>query len=291
MVNEGENLLAAAPGRRGRRLWLWWALSVLLAAGLAGGGVFLFFSLAKGKSPASMPHLSFLTDRPTPVLARLQEVPLDEVESLVREPDIEAETAVYAVLSASQIPPDEMSGVEEIGAVVLEEAPEDTGEGREDWLLEIVTSEARLVTKRLAKENQDLRADLDEERRRVRKLSEALAHAQARLDDRESQRALDAGAISTHRRDVPVEASVLDVNPELGVVILSQGARQGVRYGLPLVVTRDQRKVATVRVVDVREHVSGAVVVETERREYPQAGDRAVLMRTAEPKGNKNYGN
>jgi hypothetical protein len=76
---------------------------------------------------------------------------------------------------------------------------------------------------------------------------------------------------------------LVDVNAELGLVILDQGARQGVRYGLPLTVLRDRRRVARIRVVDVRERIAGAAVEETARGDYPQTGDRAVLIRPEGP--------
>mgnify|MGYP006920738890 FL=1 len=75
----------------------------------------------------------------------------------------------------------------------------------------------------------------------------------------------------------------MDANPELGLVVLDQGARQGVRYGLTLTVLRDRRRVARLRVVDVRERVAGAAVEETARGDYPQTGDRAVLIRPDGP--------
>ena len=81
----------------------------------------------------------------------------------------------------------------------------------------------------------------------------------------------------------PVEARIADVNADLGLVILDQGARQGVRYGLPLTVMRDRRRVARIRVVDVRERVAGAAVEEAARGDYPQTGDRAVLIRPEGP--------
>ena len=83
--------------------------------------------------------------------------------------------------------------------------------------------------------------------------------------------------------DAPVEARIAGVDAELGLVILDQGARQGVRYGLALTVLRERRRVARIRVVDVRENIAGAAVEETARGEYPQTGDRAALMRPDGP--------
>ena len=108
-------------------------------------------------------------------------------------------------------------------------------DGQQDVLLDLVTSESRLVTARLVEEVAGLQRELDEQQRRIRKLSEALAEAQAALDVNEARRATAAGASAAPPADVPVEARIVDVNPELGLVVLNQGAQQGVRYGLPLV--------------------------------------------------------
>jgi len=146
-----------------------------------------------------------------------------------------------------------------------------------------VTSEARLGTARLAREAADLRRDLADRTGRIRKLSEALAEAQAALDVNEARRAQAAGPAEAAPADAPVEARIADVNADLGVVILDQGARQVVRYGLPLTVLRERRRVARLRVVDVRERIAGAAVEETARGDYPQTGDRAVLIRPEGP--------
>ena len=156
-------------------------------------------------------------------------------------------------------------------------------EGPHDELLELVTSESRLVTARLAQEIAGLRSDLEDRAGRIRKLSEALAEAQAALDVAEVRRAQAAGERPERSADAPVEARVVAVHPELGLVVLDQGARQGMRYGLALTVLRDRRRVARLRVVDVRERIAGAAVEETARGETPQTGDRAVLIRPDGP--------
>lgn len=156
-------------------------------------------------------------------------------------------------------------------------------DGPHDELLELVTSESRLVTTRLAREIADLRTDLDDRTARIRKLSEALAEAQAALDHQEVWRAQAAGEAAEPLPDAPLEARIVDAHPELGLVVIDQGARQGVRYGLPLTVLRDRRRVARIRIVDVRERVAGAAVEETARGDHPQTGDRAVLIRPTGP--------
>ena len=193
-------------------------------------------------------------------------------------PPVEAETAVNAVQSAS----DEVTNTLRGGGPAVAAAA-GAAEGPQDELLDLVTSESRLVTARLAQELAGLRSDLEASRQRIRKLSEALADAQAALDVAEARRAEAAGSAAETPADVPVEARVADVNADLGLVILDQGARQGVRYGLPLTVLRDRRRVARIRVVDVRERIAGAAVEETARGDYPQTGDRAVLIRPEGP--------
>ena len=199
---------------------------------------------------------------------------LEAETGLGPEVPLEAETTVNAGLSARV---EETKPIRTGGPATA--AVGGAADGQQDVLLDLVTSESRLVTARLVEEVAGLQRELDEQQRRIRKLSEALAEAQAALDVNEARRATAAGASAPPPADVPVEARIVDVNPELGLVVLNQGAQQGVRYGLPLTVLRDRRRVARIRVVDVREHIAGAMVEETVRGDYPQAGDRATLMR------------
>jgi hypothetical protein len=56
------------------------------------------------------------------------------------------------------------------------------------------------------------------------------------------------------------EASVVDFKPDLSLIVANIGSLQGVRTGMPFQVWRGDRQVASVRVVDVRDSVSGAIV-------------------------------
>lgn len=56
---------------------------------------------------------------------------------------------------------------------------------------------------------------------------------------------------------------VVDYKPDLALVVANVGARQGVKTGMPFQVWRGDRQVATARVVDVRDLISGAVVQNT----------------------------
>lgn len=209
---------------------------------------------------------------PASAPARLEEEPGTEPGI-----PVEAETAVKSVQSAL----DDAETIRTDGHAAA--AVGGAAGGHPDELLDLLTGEARLVTVRLAKEIAGLRGDLADRNRRIRKLSEALAEAQAALDVNEARRAQQAGSAAEMPPDAPVGARIADANPDLGLVVLDQGARQGVRYGLPLTVMRNRRRVARIRVVDVRESVAGAAVEETARGDYPQTGDRAVLIRPQGP--------
>ena len=240
-----------------------WAVPVVGAALAAGWFI--------GARPAA--ESGSLTTGPATAPARLE-----EGTGFDPETRIEAETAERSVQSARD---------EETNPIRVDEPdPRAVGgaaDGLNDELLDLVTSESRLVTARLAAENRRLRADLDDRAARIRKLSEALADAQAALDVNEARRAQAAGAAAEPPPDAPGEVRIAAVDADLGLVVLDRGARQGVRYGLALTVLRDRRRVARIRVVDVRENIAGAAVEETARGEYPQTGDRAALMRPDGP--------
>ena len=245
-----------------RRLRLLWAVPVVGAALAAGW----FFGARQAEK-------SSLTEGPATAPARLE-----EGTGPVPEPLVEAETTEASVQSAMDV---ETNTIRVDGHAAA--AVGGAADGQNDELLDLVTSESRLVTARLAKEIAGLRSDLEDRTGRIRKLSEALAEAQALLDANEARRAQAAGPAAETPADAPVEARIADVNADLGLVILDQGARQGVRYGLPLTVLRDRRRVVRIRVVDVRERIAGAAVEETARGDYPQTGDRAVLIRPEGP--------
>ncbi len=247
----------------GFRPWLrlLWAVPVAGAALAAG-----WFFGARAAQNGS------LTTGPASAPARLEEVRGNEPAPLV-----EAETAEASVQSALD---ESDNPIRTDGRAAA--AGGGAADGPNDRLLEMLAGESRLVTARLAAEIADLRADLEDRNRRIRKLSEALAEAQAALDTDEARRAEAAGAAEP-AAEAPVEARIVAADADLGLVVLDRGARQGVRYGLPLTVLRDRRRVARLRVVDVRETIAGAAVEETARGDYPQTGDRAVLIRPQGP--------
>ncbi|MEI6322292.1 MAG: hypothetical protein WCP60_04215 [bacterium] len=53
---------------------------------------------------------------------------------------------------------------------------------------------------------------------------------------------------------------VVDYKPDLALVVANLGARQGVKTGMPFQIWHGDRQIASARVVDVRDAISGAIV-------------------------------
>jgi hypothetical protein len=71
------------------------------------------------------------------------------------------------------------------------------------------------------------------------------------------------------------DAIAMSVKDDLALVVVNLGSRHGVRVGMPFQVVRDDRKIGTVRVVDVREKISGAVIQNLISEKEPiKQGDR-----------------
>ena len=72
-----------------------------------------------------------------------------------------------------------------------------------------------------------------------------------------------------------MNASVISVKDEWSLVVGNVGERQGVKIGMPLRVLRGDRKIATLRVVDVRQKICGAIVEQMDSaKEKIKVGDR-----------------
>lgn len=113
-------------------------------------------------------------------------------------------------------------------------------------------------------------------KRQVGVLSEALVAAKIEIDGLKS-RVENKMAVSEASATVKKkEYLILDVNKELGMVILNGGHRDGVKPGLMFDVIKGDKSVAMVRVVDARADVAGAVIQDADR-ELPRVHDRAVV--------------
>jgi len=70
-----------------------------------------------------------------------------------------------------------------------------------------------------------------------------------------------------------MDARVISVKEELALVVANLGREQGAKIGMPFQVWRDGRKIGIVRVVDVREAISGAVIQSLDPSEKVKVGD------------------
>jgi hypothetical protein len=127
---------------------------------------------------------------------------------------------------------------------------------------------------------------LDEAMLRYLKTSQG-GDAQARMDVETQLRSTDK--LVTRAENAPnfaqpslLDGSVVSFKEEWSFVVGNLGEKQGVKIGMPLRVMRDDRKIATLRVVDVRQKICGAVIQEMDsKKDKIKVGDR--LQVDAEP--------
>src|SRR5262245_22006931 len=114
----------------------------------------------------------------------------------------------------------------------------------------------------------------DEYRDQMLRLNEVILHysktsqgddAQARMDRETQLRSTNELVTkSTHPPEAPdlglMDGSVISVKEEWSFVVGNLGEKQGVKMGMPMRVMRDDRKIASLRVVDVRRKTCGPVV-------------------------------
>ena len=70
------------------------------------------------------------------------------------------------------------------------------------------------------------------------------------------------------------DGMVVSIEPSLALFVANLGSRQGVKVGMPFEVIRDQRVIGTVRVVQVRDKIAGALIQNLSDKETVKVGDR-----------------
>jgi hypothetical protein len=129
----------------------------------------------------------------------------------------------------------------------------------------------------------------DEYRDQMLRLNEAVLHylktsqggdAQARMDVEAQLRGTNAlvtrstTALGSEQPNL-LDGSVISVKDEWSFVVANLGEKHGVKIGMPLRVMRGEQKIATLRVVDVRQQICGAVIEEMDsNKEKIKVGDR-----------------
>jgi hypothetical protein len=129
----------------------------------------------------------------------------------------------------------------------------------------------------------------DEYRDQMLRLDEAVlcylktsqsGNAKARMDVETQLRSIDKLVTnSANTPDLPepglMDGTVISVKDEWSFIVGNLGEKQGVKIGMPMRVMRGDRRIATLRVVDVRQKICGAVIQEMDlKKERIKVGDR-----------------
>ncbi len=129
----------------------------------------------------------------------------------------------------------------------------------------------------------------DEYRDRMLRLEEAVlcylktsqsGDAKARMDVETQLRSIDKLVTKfTNAPESPesslTDGNVISVKDEWSFVVGNVGEKQGVKIGMPMRVMRGDQRIATLRVIDVRQRICGAVIQEMDsKKERIKVGDR-----------------
>lgn len=74
------------------------------------------------------------------------------------------------------------------------------------------------------------------------------------------------------------DGMVVSVKEDLALIVANIGIRHGVRLGMPFDVIRDQTVIGTVRIVDVRDKIAGALIQNLSDKETVKVGDRLKVV-------------
>ena len=131
--------------------------------------------------------------------------------------------------------------------------------------------------------------DRDEYRDQMLRLDEAVlcylktsqsGDAKARMDVETQLRSIDKLVTkSTNAPESPesslMDGNVISVKDEWSFVVGNFGEKQGVKVGMPMRVMRGDKRIATLRVIDVRQRICGAVIQEMDsKKDRIKVGDR-----------------
>ena len=104
--------------------------------------------------------------------------------------------------------------------------------------------------------------------------------AKARMDVETQLRSIDKLVTKfTNAPESPesslMDGNVISVKDEWSFVVGNVGEKQGVKIGMPMRVMRGDQRIATLRVIDVRQRICGAVIQEMDsKKERIKVGDR-----------------
>lgn len=77
------------------------------------------------------------------------------------------------------------------------------------------------------------------------------------------------------------DGQIISIKEELALIVANVGARQGVKVGMPFQIVRGEQIIGSVRIVDVREKVAGAVIQNlSSEKDKVRVGDRLKVAAT-----------
>jgi len=106
------------------------------------------------------------------------------------------------------------------------------------------------------------------------------ADAKTRMDVETQLRSIDKLVTkSSNAPDLPepslMDGNVISVKDEWSFVVGNFGEKQGVKVGMPMRIMRGDKRIATLRVIDVRQRICGAVIQEMDsKKDRIKVGDR-----------------
>ena len=106
------------------------------------------------------------------------------------------------------------------------------------------------------------------------------ADAKARMDVETQLRSIDKLVTrSSSAPDLPepslMDGNVISVKDEWSFVVGNLGEKQGVKIGMPMRVMRGDKRIATLRVIDVRQRICGGIIQEMDsKKDRIKVGDR-----------------
>lgn len=143
-------------------------------------------------------------------------------------------------------------------------------------------AEAELAAPVLAEEQIVLREQMEKLKSQVAELTVRLAEVQFRADQLEVERAKLSGLDgSLGKAGEAATLEVAEVSRDLAMLIVEGGVADGLKAGLKLAVLRGDEAIARVRVVAVREKISGARIEKVFGDGYPRPGDRLIVWRSS----------
>ena len=207
---------------------------------------------------------------------------------------VEAETALKAALRQVAELKAELAQERQAGRAMAERAAAasaDAGQAREELAktarqseLALADQSRRDLEKRLLDAVSDLRLSKQETKRLNERLFQvceaALAYLNAPVDSAARGALEYALAENTVPKAQPARAvsevdqsQIVSIKRDSRLIVLNAGERAGVKIGTPLRIYRQDRPLASAKVVEVRREISGALVTATDSDDFPAVGD------------------